>query len=189
MATPRRTLYPGAAYHVTVRTVDGRTLYDDDGYREAFLLRLAKVVAEHRLICDAYCLMTNHFHLLLRTPYEGLPAAMQQLDTWLAISFNRRRNRRGRVLEAPYGAVLIERQEHLLEVARYVVLNPVRAGMLQTPGAWPWSSYRATAGLAPRPRFLTVDWLLGQLGGPDRYGAFVSEGSPAASLAGILLAP
>ncbi len=190
MATPRRTLFEGAAYHVTVRAVDGQPMFDGDVFRLAFLAQLARVVDDYAWLCDAYCLMTNHFHLALRTPERGLPEGMQQLNTWLAVNFNRRREprRRGRVLEAPYGATLIERQEHLLEVARYVPNNPVRARMVRSAAAYEWSSYRATAGLAPKPRFLTTDWLLAQLGGPERYSAFVAAGRRIRSLDEILLA-
>lgn len=174
---------------MTVRAVDGRTLFLDDRYRIAFLARLAGIVDEYSWICDAYCLMTNHFHLLLRTPEEGLPEGMQRLNTWLAITFNRRLARRGRVLEAPYKAKLIREQEHLLGVARYVPLNPVRAKLVERPEDYEWSSYRATEGSAPRPRFLTTDWILAQLQGPERYRDFVAAGRHVRSLDEILLAP
>jgi hypothetical protein len=83
--------------------------------------------------------------------------------------------------------VLVERHAHLQEVARYVVLNRVRAGMCATAGDWPWSSFGATVGATRCPRFLTVDWLLGVFGGSrDRFARFVAEGSPASSLDGLL---
>ena len=188
MATRPRKLYPGAAYHITVRSVDGRALFLDDVFRIAFLAQLGRVVADDRLICDAYCLMTNHYHVQLRTPHEGLPAAMQRLNTWLAVTFNRRLGRRGRVLEAPYGAKPIETEAHLAGVARYIPLNPVRAGIVEHPHDYRWSSYRATAGTAPRPRFLTTSWLLSQIGGRERYAAFVEAGRDVTSLDEILLA-
>jgi hypothetical protein len=93
------------------------------------------------------------------------------------------------VLESPYHAELIERQAHLLEVARYDVLNPVRAGMVDDPADYRWSSYRALAGLDRRPpRFPTTAWILDQLGGAARYRAFVAEGAPAHTVPGLLLA-
>jgi hypothetical protein len=83
---------------------------------------------------------------------------------------------------------LVEDQAHLLEVAPYDALNPVRAGLVHEPGDWPWSRYRATAGLARRPRFLTTDWLLAQLGGVEGYHSFVGDGCPAATVDALLLA-
>jgi REP element-mobilizing transposase RayT len=188
MATPKRPLFKGAAYHVTVRTVDGRAAFVDDAFRLAFLGRLGREIAERGLVCDAYCLMTNHFHLLVRTPQEGLPEAMQRLNTWFAVSYNQQLNRRGRVLEAPYRARLIETDRHFLGTARYLPLNPVRARMVESPADYEWSSFPATAGLAARPAFLTTEWILAQLGGAERYRAFVEAGRGVRSLDEILLA-
>lgn len=187
MATRPRKLYRGAAYHITVRAVDGRVLFLGDVFRFAFLAQVGRVVAEHRLICDAYCLMTNHYHLLLRTPERGLPEAMHRLNTWLAVALNRELGRRGRVLEAPYGATPIEKEAHLVGVARYIPLNPVRAGIVERAEDYRWSSYRATAGAAPRPGFLTTSWLLAQIGGRERYPAFVRAGAHVRSVDEILL--
>jgi REP element-mobilizing transposase RayT len=189
MATKKRTLYAGAAYHVTVRGVDGRALFLDDAFRLRFLYHVANALDEHEVICDAYCLMTNHYHFLLRTPKEGLPQLMQCVDTWLAVNHNRRLARRGRVLEQPYHAVLVKEERHLLGVARYIPLNPVRAGIVADPADYEWSSFRATAGLARRPRLLTVDWLLARLRGPARYREFVDAGRTVRSLDEILLDP
>lgn len=188
MTTTPRVLHRGAAYHITVRCVDGRPLFLDDAFRLAFLDRAARVVEEFRWICDAYCLMTNHYHLVVRTPEEGLPEGMQALNTWLAVTFNRRLGRRGRVLEAPYRARLIKTQTHLLGVIRYVPLNPVRAGIVDDPGEHEWSSFGATAGLVAAPRFLTTGWTLSILGGCERYRAFVDGGRNVRSLDEILLA-
>jgi len=113
---------------------------------------------------------------------------MQQLNANGARRHNRTHERRGRVLLAPYHAELIEEQAHLLEVIRYDVLNPVRAGMVDHPADYRWSSYRATAGLVLRPRFLTTEWVLGRLGGPDGYRRFVADGCRAATVRGLLLA-
>jgi putative transposase len=189
MATKSRGLYRGGSWHVTVRAVDGRTLFLDDLMRLAFLGQLGRVVEERALVCVAYCLMTNHFHLLVRTPEDGLPEAMQRLNTWLAVTFNRQIGRRGRVLEAPYRTRAIETERHLLGVARYVPLNPFRAGMVERVEDHPWSSYRATAGIAPCPTFLSVDWLLAQLGGREGYTAFVDRGRRVRSIDEILLEP
>lgn len=187
MATKPRMLYRGAAYHITVRAVDGKVLFLDDVFRLAFLGQVGRVVTDHEWICDAYCLMTNHYHLVVRTPQEGLPEGMQRLNTWLAKNFNLELGRRGRVLEAPYRARLVKTQTHLLGVIRYVPLNPVRARMVDDPGEHEWSSFGATAGLAAAPRFLTTDWTLSILGGCERYRAFVDGGRHIRSLDEILL--
>ena len=100
VATKPRVLYSGAAYHITVRSVDGRTLFPDDIFRLAFLDRLARVVADHRWICDAYCLMTNHFHLLVETPEPTLAAGMKFLNGSYAQAYNRRHGRRGQLQHA-----------------------------------------------------------------------------------------
>jgi REP element-mobilizing transposase RayT len=188
MATKRRMLYPGAIGHVTVHSLDDLWPFEDDLERELCLVRFDLAFRTHRIECHAYVVMSNHFHLCLRMPEGGLPEAMQDVNSWLAKRYNRRRGRRGPVLVAPYHLELIEEQSHLLEVIRYDVLNPVRAGMVADPADYRWSSYRATAGLAPRPRFLATEWTLAQLGGPDRYRRFVAEGLPAATVPGLLLA-
>jgi REP element-mobilizing transposase RayT len=189
MPTPRRILYPGAIYHVTVKAIDGLWPFKEPVARELVLVDLAKALTKFELECHGFVVMSNHFHLLLRTPTGGLPNAMQQLNSTLAKRFNRDAGRRGPVLEAPYHTELIERQGHLLEVARYDVLNPVRAGMVDHPGDYEWSSYRVLAGLTERrPRFLTTGWILDQLGGAAGYRAFVAEGAPARTVPGLLLA-
>jgi REP-associated tyrosine transposase len=187
MASPLRTEFPGAIYHVTTRAI--QVMFADAVDREQFLFVLAKVIAEHGWICHAYCLMGNHFHLVVETPEPNLARGMRELNSAYARYFNRRHGRRGPLCEKRYGAVVIAREAHLLEVVRYVVLNPVRAGLCETAEEWPWSSSRATAGLIRAPRFLRTDWVLAQFGNDERrYRAFVAEGAPAASLSGLLLA-
>jgi putative transposase len=185
--TPR-IVFPGAIYHVSTRSHSGLAVLGEDALREAFLDELTKVVARREWICDAYCLMTNHYHLLLRTPAGGLSEGLQQLNANVARSYNRWVPRRGPVWEGRFDARLIESDAHLLQAARYVVLNPVRAGLCTTPDEWRWSSYRATADLERRPRFLTTSWLAARLHGAAGYRRFVAEGSPSATLRGLLLA-
>jgi putative transposase len=129
-----------------------------------FVRRLDQVVARFRWFCHAYCLMGNHYHLLVETPKPNLARGMRQLSGVYAQQFNRRHSRRGHLFQARYHAVLVEKERHLLELARYLVLNPVRAKLCDRPGAWRWSSYRATAAFELPPRFLTIDWLLSQFG-------------------------
>ena len=192
MAYPPREQFPGAIYHVTSRGNNRGAIYRTEADRETWLRILRDVVRETNVECHAYCQLTNHFHLCLSTPEPNVARAMQILNSRYAREFNRRHGRRGHVFERRYFSALIEKQEHLLEVARYVVLNPERAGLADV-GEWRWSSFRATAGLIPAPRFLTTRWILGQFSpSPQRaralYADFVAAGSPAVSVDGLLLA-
>jgi REP element-mobilizing transposase RayT len=183
MGFPHRIDFAGALHHVTSRGAAREPIYHDDLDREVFLDYLADSVERHEWRCHAYCLMTNHYHLLLETTAPTLAAGMQRLNSRYARAFNRRHERVGHLFESRYHAILVERETHLLEVARYVVLNPVRAGTSGEAGAWRWSSYRPTAGVDDVPAFLTVDWLLGQLAHDPRrarrrYRSFVADAPP-----------
>ena len=180
MAYPPRIDYPGALHHVTSRGAARAPIYSDTFDREIFYDLLDETVQRFGWRCHAYCLMTNHYHLLIETPAANLTRGMQRLNCRFAKLYNRRHGRKGHLFESRYAAILVERDAHLLELARYVVLNPVRAGACGSPGEWPWSSYRPTAGDETPPSFLTVDWLLAQLASRPatarvRYRAFVSE--------------
>jgi hypothetical protein len=125
--------------------------------------------------------MDNHYHLLIETPDGNLSLGMRQLNGVYTQSFNRRYRKSGHVFQGRYKAVLIQKDSHLLEVGRYIVLNPVRAGMAKKPEAWVWSSYRATAGLERPHPCLTVGWILSQFGAKRKtatakYRRFVEEG-------------
>jgi putative transposase len=145
-------------------------IYADDLDRELFLADLERVVERYRWLCHAYCLMTTHYHLVVETPLANLPAGMQRLNGGHASRFNERHGLTGHVFGSRYRSILIEDARYLLAVCRYVVLNPVRAGICDRPEDWPWSSYRATAGLEPTPRFLTTETILAEVGG-DTYPA------------------
>jgi putative transposase len=179
MGFARRVLFAGAVYHVTARGNSRQLIFRDRLDRELFLDLCADVVEGCRWRCHAYCLMGNHYHLLVETPEPNLPAGLQRLNSLYARRFNRAHVRRGHLFESRCKTILVERQSHLLELARYVVLNPVRAGLCGHPADWPWSSYPPTAGLAPAPELLTTDWILGQFATRDaarRYRRFVEEG-------------
>jgi REP element-mobilizing transposase RayT len=191
MARSLRHEHPGALYHVTSRGNARAAIFLGREDERDLLETLHRVVRDAGWICHAYCLMPNHFHLVLETPRANLARGMQRLNSTFAQRFNRRHARIGHVLQGRYHAVLVEKESHLLEVCRYVVLNPVRARLCSGPAAWPASSYRASAGLAPCPGFLAVDWVLGQLGGTkrrahERYRAFVADGLDRRPLADVL---
>jgi REP element-mobilizing transposase RayT len=166
MGRPLRVEDPSCAYHVTARGNDGRDVYLDAVDRRMFLSLLGRATLEHRWTVLGYCLMTNHYHLLLEIPRGGLSAGMRELNGGYSRWANRRHARSGHLFRNRFGAARIDRDSHLLEACRYVVLNPVRAGLCPTPRTWRWSSYRACAGLEPAPRFLALATLL-QLFGAD----------------------
>lgn len=156
-------------------------IVDDDEDRAGWLAILAHVVARYDWHCHAYCLMDNHYHLLIETPRPNLAQGMRQLNGRYTQAYNRRHRRVGHLLQGRYKAILVEKAVHLLELCRYVVLNPVRAGLVAHPRQWKWSSYRATAGEGEAPVWLTVDWVRGQFGSrhrdaQERYRTFVAEG-------------
>ena len=164
MARPIRIEFDGAVYHVTARGNARKPIYKDDGDRVKFLEILGEVNRKYNWLCHAYCLMDNHYHIIIETPDGNLSKGMRQLNGLYTQSFNRKRRRVGHVFQGRYKAILIEKESHLLEVCRYVVLNPVRAKAVQEPGEWKWSSFNATAGKIKPPQCLTVDWILGQFG-------------------------
>ena len=182
MARPLRIEFPGALYHVTTRGNAAADIVADDIDRAAFVELIGQVVERANWLCHAYCLMDNHYHLLVETPAGNLSRGMRHLNGVHTQRFNRRHRRVGHVFQGRYKAILVERDAHLLELARYVVLNPVRAHLVGRAEIWPWSSYRATAGLDAAPEWLSVDWLLAQFA-PDAaaarraYAAFVGEGA------------
>jgi REP element-mobilizing transposase RayT len=134
--------------------VERRSIYADDPDRLHFLHLLEKVIDAYRWQLHAYVLMSNHYHLFFRTPDTNLSRGMKDLDGDYASFFNARHRRAGHLFQGRFKGHLVDGEPYLLEVARYIVLNPVRARMVETPGEWRWSSYRATGGLAAVPPWL-----------------------------------
>jgi REP element-mobilizing transposase RayT len=181
MPRPLRIEFPGAMYHVTARGNNRARIVWEDEDRRLFLTALTGVVSGYGLELHAYCLMSNHYHLALRTPLANLGRAMQALNSAFAVAMNRRHVRVGHLFQGRYHASLIEHEPYLLELVRYVVLNPVRAGLAASPERWRWSSHLATAGLARPPSCLTTAWTLGHFSeDPERararYRDFVLDG-------------
>lgn len=181
MARPLRLAFPHAVYHVTSRGNARQKIVRDDQDRQAWLSVLGHVIDRFGWLCHAYCLMDNHYHLLVETPRANLSLGMRQLNGVYTQAFNRRHRRVGHLFQGRFKAILVEKDVHLLELSRYVVLNPVRAGLVARPEQWPWSSYGATAGRDAVPAYLTVEWLLGQFGTRLRkaqraYQEFVLKG-------------
>ena len=182
MTRPLRIEFPGALYHLTTRGNARADIFVDDIDRDGFLAVLSGVVARWGWLCHVYCLMGNHYHLVVTTPEANLSRGMRQLNGVYTQRFNRRHDRVGHLFQGRYGAVLVERDAHLLELARYVVLNPVRAGMVRRAGDWPWSSHRAMTGDARAPDWFHGGWLLRQFGARPAearrgYADFVRDGA------------
>ncbi|BAU48576.1 toxin RelE [Sulfurifustis variabilis] len=181
MTRPLRIEFAGALYHVTTRGDRREPIFEDDDDRSKFLSVLAEVVDRFNWVCHAYCLMTNHYHLVVETPDGNLSKGMRQLNGMYTQASNRRHQRTGHLFQGRFKGILVDKDSYLLELTRYVVLNPVRAGMVKHPGKYPWSSYRAMVGEAPVPQWLATDGLLAQFGkrraeARRRYGQFVLEG-------------
>jgi len=181
MARPLRIEYPGAVYHVTSRGNARDKIFSDDQDREIFLSILGAVVKRYNWLCHAYCLMDNHYHFMIETPDANLSIGMRQLNGIYTQKYNRRHHKPGHIFQGRFKAILVQKENYLLELCRYVVLNPVRAGVVKKPEAWRWSSYQATAGLRKKPDYLTTDWILGLFNSKrtvaqKQYRAFLREG-------------
>src|SRR5579885_1371273 len=181
MPRPKRIHYEGAVYHVTSRGNERRKIVVDDQDRWEFIRVLAEAIEEEDVVCHAWVLMDNHYHLMLETPHANLSRAMWHLNGIYTQKFNRKHHRTGHLFQGRFKAIVVEKDVYLKELSRYVVLNPVRAKMVKTPGDWKWSSYRATAGLEKREKWLETGWLLGQFGKTEKqayrgYREFVAQG-------------
>jgi putative transposase len=183
MPRPHRAQIADGIYHLTARGNRRQPIFLDDQDRRTFLEIAGIVVRRRGWRCHAYCLMPNHYHLVVETPAPDLSRGMQHLNSRYAESFNWRHEVDGHLFQGRFHSVVIESDWHLLELARYLVLNPVRAGLCETPGQWAWSSYGPALGISEQPAFLTLDWLLGRFGSePDRarsaFARFVEDAAP-----------
>ena len=174
---------PGAVHHVTSRGDRCKPIAKDDGDRAVFLGIVGQALARFDAQAWACCLMGNHYHLLLRTRKANLSRLMRQINGVYTQAFNRRHGLAGHLFQGRFNAILVDGDSYLLEVCRYVDLNPVRAAMVERPDDYPWSSYRALAGLADKPVWLDTSSVYAQLApgksaiqAAARYADFVTEG-------------
>lgn len=164
MTRPLRLEYAGAFYHVTARGDRLEDIFFEDEDRRDYLTVLGEVCERFNWVVHAYCQMTNHYHLLVETVDGNLWRGMRQLNGVYTQRFNRRHGLVGHLFQGRYKAILVQKETYLLELSRYVVLNPVRARMVADPADWPWSSYQAAVAEVQAAVWLDIDWLLGQFG-------------------------
>jgi REP element-mobilizing transposase RayT len=176
-----RPLVPAGLYHVTARGNRRQRIFLDDNDCERFVDLLGAATARSGWRCLLYCLMPNHFHAAFETPEPNLSRGMQWLLSRYAERFNRRHGLGGHLFQGRFHSALLERTLHLLELTRYVALNPVRVGLCGDPAEWRWSSYRGLVGLDRSPEFLAADALLALFAEDGtaarrRYAGFVRDG-------------
>lgn len=181
MARPLRIEFAGGLYHVTSRGNARQDIYIEDPDRTAFLQLIDKTRTRFDWYVHAYCLMGNHYHLLIETATPTLAKGMKLINGCYTQFFNRKHRRVGHLFQGRYKAILVDKEDYLLELARYIVLNPVRARMVRSAAQWEWSSYRATAGLTDSESLLTTDWILScfaekKIPAQKRYRRFVQSG-------------
>jgi putative transposase len=181
MSRPLRLEFAGALYHVTSRGDRREDIYCDDTDRGLWLDTLAHCCERFNWAIHAWCQMSNHYHLVIETAEGNLSAGMRQLNGVYTQAHNRRHGRAGHVFQGRYKGILVDRDSYLLELLRYVVLNPVRARMVERPQDWAWSSYHAMIGDQPSPTWLSCKWALSQFGAQRarqimRYTEFVQQG-------------
>ncbi len=181
MARPLRIEFLGALYHITARGNAQGDIYVSDEDRLKFLALLSNTCNRSDWYCHAYCLMSNHYHLLIETNKASLARGMKYLNGTYTQYFNRANKRVGHLYQGRYKAILIQKENYLLELSRYIVLNPVRARMVRSAKDWPWSSYRATVGLSQKEACLTTDWILSAFAktrktSQQKYRDFVKAG-------------
>jgi putative transposase len=170
MARPLRIEYPGAFYHVISRGNAGNDIFKTRRDREKYLTYLAKAAEIFSIRIHTYCLMTNHYHLLVETPEPNLSRAIQWLNVSYASYFNRKRSRCGHLFQGRYSAILVDADAYFKYLSRYIHLNPVRAGIVEEVIQYKWSSYQAIVGGVKVPEWLTADFLLSVFG-PEQTAA------------------
>lgn len=179
MARPLRITFPGAFYHITSRGNERKVVFKSKRDREKCLEYLESATQRYDALIHAYCMMDNHYHLLLETPSANLPQIMRHINGAYTTYFNIKRKRSGHLFQGRYKAILVEVDEYAKELSRYIHLNPVRAGMVDKPEAYQWSSYPYYIGKKKAPEWLHRAFVLGYFGekesiAQERYQRFVN---------------
>jgi putative transposase len=180
VARPLRIAFPGAFYHVTARGNERKAVFKDKRDREKFLEYLESATQRYRAAIHAYCLMGNHYHLLLETPAGNLPQIMHHINGAYTTYFNAKRVRSGHLFQGRYKAIVVEKDEYAKELSRYIHLNPVRAKMVQSPEQYAWTSYPFYIGKEKAAPWLQRQFILDYFGSSIKvaqkgYEKFVSQ--------------
>jgi REP element-mobilizing transposase RayT len=178
MARPLRIDYPGAYYHVTSRGNERKNIFKDKKDREQFLSYLQSAYLRYKAVIHVYCLMNNHYHLLIETPRGNLSQIMRHINGAYSTYYNIRHRRPGHLFQGRYKAILVEADAYAGELSRYIHLNPFRAGIIETPERYKWSSYSYYINKKKKPEWLMVEFILDYFKGNDgnpqkRYRDFV----------------
>lgn len=181
MSRPLRIEYPGAVYHLTARANGRQKLFTNTKDANLFIELLAREIAQQRWICHAYCLLEDHYHLVIETPEMNLSRGIGRLNMSYSQWFGRVHNETGHLFHGRYKSIILQKDPYLLQVCRHVVLNPVRIQAVNQADQWRWSSYRALALTEPKPIWLQCDWINYRLSGGKRGPAtswkdFVAKG-------------
>ncbi len=179
MSRPLRIQFPGACYHIMNRGAAHRAIFKSDKHRFIFLALLEEVHEMFRAEIYAYCLMDNHYHLLLSTPDANLSRIMRHLNGVYTQRFNYLENSDGSLFRGRYKAILVDADNYLLTVSRYIHLNPVDAGIVKNVVQYQWSSYPAYIGKKPKPDWLDIRETLAMISQrqqKQRYQIFVEQG-------------
>lgn len=179
MARPLRIEFAGAIYHITSRGNAREAIFFDDVDRISFLDLLLEVNKKYKFITHAYCLMDNHYHIVIETALNNLSKGMRQLNGVYTQRFNKRHRRVGHIFQGRFKAVLVQKDAHLLELIRYVILNPVRAHLVSSPDSYRWSSYLLK--IKGAHLCLTTDFILSLFGkypksALRKYRQFIQDG-------------
>ena len=175
MARPLRIEYPGAYYHVMNRGQSRRNIFIEDKGRQSFLDLLGDIARLWKVKIYAYCLMDNHYHLLLSTPAGGLSRSMRHLDGIYTQKFNRVHHRDGPLFRGRYKAILIDAEEYFLSVVRYIHQNPLSAGVVSDIDQYRWSSHWGYLSKKQCPDWLDTRSGLSWIGGLKEYQGFMHE--------------
>jgi REP element-mobilizing transposase RayT len=181
MARQLRIEYPGAFYHVYSRGNRKQEIFLSDEDRYFFLKVLGDASEGPGVRFHAYCLMPNHYHLFIETPFGGLSRALHLINTAYTVYFNKKNSRCGHLYQGRFKSILVEAETYARELSRYIHLNPVRAGLVRRPEEYPWSSYREYLGMRTASSWLVTSLILGDSGIPsekdrDCYARFVLTG-------------
>lgn len=175
MPRPLRIEYSGAWYHVMNRGIDRMRIFSTDEHRQIFLKLLMEASLLFQIEIHSYCLMDNHYHLLLRTPHPNLGKAMRHLIGLYTLRYNRSINRDGPLFRGRYKAILIEASDYLLKVSRYIHLNPMEAKIVENPENFKWSSYNDYVNIQ-KPAWVYTSFILDFFGNKENYEKFIYEG-------------